>query len=351
MRKIKIEDLKQAKIYFGHRTFKWNPKAKPYIFKKQFGIYFIDLEKTKEYLEIAMKVAHKYGREGKKILWVGTKKQAAPIVKEWALKTGCNYIDRRWLAGVLTNFQTISKRLHHMEKLDKILGDSQSGDDRVYTKKEKVIMSRELEKLQKNLLGLKGMKDLPDMVFVIDISKETLAVKESRKIELPIMAIVDTNVDPTLVAHRIPGNDDSIKSIEFIVSAVGEAYLEGLESYKKKSADDNVADSVVEIEEETVIPEEAVKKSVSETPGKTVTETADQIEIVYEDETEDKEKEESKPVEKTVEKVEDKAEEITESAPEEIVEEKKEEKEEKAETPAEDKPEESSEDKNKGNGE
>jgi small subunit ribosomal protein S2 len=204
MKEIKIEDLKEAKIYFGHRTFRWNPKTKPYIFKKQFGIYFIDLEKTKTYLEEAMKIAHKLGREGKKILWVGTKKQAAPIVREWAEKTDCKYINRRWLAGILTNFKTISSRLDEMDKLEKIV-NSNTLKESVHTKKERLIMSRKLEKLKKNLLGLKGMKSVPDVVFVIDIGKESLAV-----------------------------------------SAVGEAYIEGLESFKKKTEDGNAAEGIEE---------------------------------------------------------------------------------------------------------
>ncbi len=245
MKEIKIEDLKEAKIYFGHRTFRWNPKTKPYIFKKQFGIYFIDLEKTKTYLEEAMKIAHKLGREGKKILWVGTKKQAAPIVREWAEKTDCKYINRRWLAGILTNFKTISSRLDEMDKLEKIV-NSNTLKESVHTKKERLIMSRKLEKLKKNLLGLKGMKSVPDVVFVIDIGKESLAVSEAKKLHIPIMAIVDTNVNPTPIDYKIPGNDDSIKSVGYIVSAVGEAYIEGLESFKKKTEDGNAAEGIEE---------------------------------------------------------------------------------------------------------
>ncbi len=245
MREITKEELKEAKIYFGHRTFKWHPKFKPFIYKKQFGIHFIDLDKTKEYLEKAMQTVNKIGREGKKIMWVGTKKQAAPIIKEWAEKCGCNYVNFRWLAGILTNFSTISQRLDQMQKLEEMLSEENIGKDQFHTKKEKLILKRELEKLHKNLLGLKGLKKLPELIFVVDVGKEYLAVQEAKKMNIPLMAIVDTNINPNLVDHVIPANDDSIKSIEFILKNIAEAYIEGRDGFEKKASDYNAANEAI----------------------------------------------------------------------------------------------------------
>ncbi len=238
MREIKIEELKEAKLHFGHRTFKWNPKFAPYIYKKMYGMHFIDLEQAKVKIEEAMKIAKKLGQEGKKILWVGTKKQAAPIVKEWAEKTDCKYVNLRWFAGTLTNFQTISERLKQIDYLEDVIEKNGQLSDRMYNKKEMVKISRDYNKLNKNLAGLRGMKELPHLIFVVDVGKETLAIKEAKKLGIKVMAIVDSNINPQIVDYVIPGSDDAMRAIEYVISSVADAYNEGKALFEKKSIDD-----------------------------------------------------------------------------------------------------------------
>lgn len=253
MREVKIEDLKEAKLHFGHRTFKWNPKFAPYIYKKMYGMHFIDLEQAKTKIEEAMKIAKKLGQEGKKILWVGTKKQAAPIIKEWAEKTDCKYVNLRWSAGTLTNFQTISERLKQIDYLEDIIKKNGELSDRVYNKKEMVKISRDYAKLNRYLAGLRGMKELPDLVFIVDVGKEMLALKEAKKLNIKVMAIVDSNINPQIVDYVIPSSDDAMRAIEYIVSAVGEAYNEGKALFTKKSADEQ--ENFVDTQENKVMEE------------------------------------------------------------------------------------------------
>lgn len=270
MREIKIEELKESKLHFGHRTFKWNPKFAPFIYKKKYGMHFIDLEQAKTKIEEAMKIAKKLGQEGKKILWVGTKKQAAPIIKEWAEKTDCKYVNIRWFAGTLTNFQTISERLKQVDYLEDIINKKGQLSDRTYNKKEMVKILRDYKKLNKNLAGLRGMKELPHLIFVVDVGKEMLSIKEAKRLGIKVMAIVDSNINPQIVDYVIPGSDDAMRSIEYVISSVGEAYNEGRALFAKKSVDDqeNFVDSQENeiVEDKTPEGEEQIVEPIQEGP-------------------------------------------------------------------------------------
>ncbi|MCD6578823.1 30S ribosomal protein S2 [bacterium] len=268
MREIKIEELKEAKLHFGHRTFKWNPKFAPFIYKKMYGMHFIDLEQAKVKIEEGMKIAKKLGQDGKRILWVGTKKQAAPIIKEWAEKTDCKYVNLRWFAGTLTNFQTISERLKQIDYLEDVISKNGQLSDRVYNKKEMVKISRDYNKLNKNLAGLRGMKDLPQLVFVVDVGKEMLAIKEAKKLGIKVMAIVDSNINPQIVDYIIPGSDDAMRAIEYVISSVGSAFNEGRALFEKKSLDDEDAIGVANeaLDEEENVPNDNVANTEESGP-------------------------------------------------------------------------------------
>jgi small subunit ribosomal protein S2 len=226
MPRVEIAELLSAGCHFGHLTRRWNPKMRPYIFMERNGIHIIDLKRTQQQLEDACNAISNIVAEGKRILFVGTKKQAKEILKEEALRTGQFYVSERWLGGCLTNFTTIRKSVKRLTNIEKMETD---GTFDKITKKEGMRLVREKDRLSSVLSGVVDMTRLPGAIFVVDVKKESIAVKESVRLNIPVFAIVDTNCDPSSVDHVIPANDDAIKSVQVIMKAVGDAILEGKE--------------------------------------------------------------------------------------------------------------------------
>ena len=229
MSKVTFEQLLEAGVHFGHLTMKWNPAMAPYIFMQKNGIHIIDLMKTEKMLEEACKFVKQLAKNNKKILFVGTKKQAQEIIREAAEKTNMPYVTERWLGGMLTNFMTIRKSIRKMENLQRMETD---GTFENLSKKEKLMIGREIEKLQKVLGGVAEMNHLPSALFIIDIKKEHIAVSEAQRLNIPTIGLVDTNSNPNLVSFPIPGNDDSTKSISIITQAIVQAILDGYNERK-----------------------------------------------------------------------------------------------------------------------
>ncbi|HET7629085.1 MAG TPA: 30S ribosomal protein S2 [Bacillales bacterium] len=220
---ISMKQLLEAGVHFGHQTRRWNPKMKRYIFTERNGIYIIDLQKTVKKVEEAFNYVKELTAEGGKVLFVGTKKQAQHSVKEEAERAGMFYVNHRWLGGTLTNFDTIRKRIKRLKDLEKMEED---GTFEVLPKKEVVLLRKEKDRLEKFLGGIKEMNRLPDAVFIIDPRKERIAIAEARKLNIPIIAIVDTNCDPDEVDYVIPGNDDAIRAVKLLTSKMADAALE-----------------------------------------------------------------------------------------------------------------------------
>ncbi len=219
-----LQELLEAGVHFGHQTKRWNPKMKPYIWGERNGIYIIDLTQTTQLLNEAYEVVKKAASQGKKIVFVGTKKQAADIVSEEAQRCGAFYINRRWLGGTLTNFDTIRTRINKLRELE----DMKNGGhfDRL-PKKEVAVLSRQLQKLERTLGGVKDMRGMPDLLFIVDQKRELNAVLEANKAGIPVVAVVDTNCDPDKIDYVIPGNDDAIRAIRLITRTIADAVLEG----------------------------------------------------------------------------------------------------------------------------
>ncbi|MHB9146746.1 MAG: 30S ribosomal protein S2 [Symbiobacteriia bacterium] len=221
---ISMKQLLEAGVHFGHQTRRWNPKMKEYIFTERNGIYIIDLQKTVRMVETAYNFVRQTSFDGGKVLFVGTKKQAQDAVKEEAEKCGGYYVNQRWLGGMLTNFETIKKRI---DRLNRLQAMEQDGSLTHLPKKEAAGLMGEKEKLEKFLGGIQGMKDLPDALFIIDPRKEHIAVQEARRLGIPIVAIVDTNCDPDEIDWIIPGNDDAIRAVKLLTGKMADAVLEG----------------------------------------------------------------------------------------------------------------------------
>lgn len=224
MAKIGMRDMLEAGAHFGHQTHRWNPKMKPYIFGARNGIHIIDLQQTVGLFRDAYEFAKSTTAKGGKVLFIGTKKQAADTVAEQASRAGQYYVNNRWLGGMLTNFKTVRLSVNRLKKLEEMLAD---GTFDKLAKKEAVRLKRELAKLQKNLVGIAQMTKLPKAIFVVDTKKEDIAVDEARKLGIPVIALLDTNCDPDVVDYRIPANDDSLRSITTFVSKIADACLEG----------------------------------------------------------------------------------------------------------------------------
>lgn len=220
---ISMKQLLEAGVHFGHQTRRWNPKMAPYIFAERNGIYIIDLQKTVKKVVEAYDFIREVAESGKPILFVGTKKQAQETIKEEALRAGEFYVNERWLGGMLTNYQTIAKRINRLNSLVKMEED---GTLDLLTKKEKFKLLAEKEKLERFLGGIKDMPELPGALFVIDPRKEKIAVTEAKRLGIPVVAIVDTNCDPDEVDYVIPGNDDAIRAVKLLASVIGDAVLE-----------------------------------------------------------------------------------------------------------------------------
>ncbi|CAB4704423.1 MAG: 30S ribosomal protein S2 [Actinobacteria bacterium] len=221
---ITMRQLLDAGVHFGHQTRRWNPKMKRFIFGERGGIYILDLNQTLERIETAYGFTRDLVANGGSVLFVGTKKQAQDPIRSYAEKTGMPYINERWLGGMLTNFETISKRVSKMLEYERMRA---SGEFEAMPKKEALLLTRELEKLQKNLGGMRDMKSLPAAVFVLDTKKEHIGVTEANKLGIPVIAVVDTNVDPDVITFPIPGNDDAIRSTSLMCHVIAEAILEG----------------------------------------------------------------------------------------------------------------------------
>lgn len=221
---VAMKQLLEAGVHFGHQTRRWNPKMRPYIFMERNGIYIIDLQKTVRLLEEAYQFVRELVAQGGRVLFVGTKKQAREAIAEEARRCGEFYINERWLGGTLTNFATIRTRVDRLAELEQM--EAEGLFERL-PKKEVARLLREKEKLTKYLGGIQGMKDLPDVVYVVDPRKEKIAVSEARKLGIPVVAIVDTNCDPEEVDYVIPGNDDAIRAVRLITGKIADAVLEG----------------------------------------------------------------------------------------------------------------------------
>jgi small subunit ribosomal protein S2 len=235
MPRVELADLLSSGAHFGHLTRRWNPKMKPYIFMERNGIHIIDLKKTQTLLDEACTAIANAVADGKKVLFVGTKKQAKEVVRAEAERAGQFYICERWLGGALTNFTTIRKSVKRLTNIQKMETD---GTFEKITKKEGLFLTREKDKLNSVLSGVVDMTRLPGALFVVDVKKESIAVKEARKLGIPVFAIVDTNCDPDEVDYVIPANDDALKSIQMIMKAVADALIEGRERQNAASAVD-----------------------------------------------------------------------------------------------------------------
>lgn len=235
---VSMKQLLEAGVHFGHQTRRWNPKMKEYIFTQRNGIYIIDLQKTSRKLDEACEFIKEVTREGKSVLFVGTKKQAQESVKSEAIKSGSYFVNARWLGGMLTNFSTIRKRINRLEQLKAMELD---GTFELLPKKEVIKLRLEIEKLEKFLGGVKDMKELPGALFIVDPKKERIAVAEAKKLDIPIVAIVDTNCDPDMVDYVIPGNDDAIRAVKLICSAISQSIIE--------NKDGNILEENIEVEE------------------------------------------------------------------------------------------------------
>ncbi|WP_105618026.1 30S ribosomal protein S2 [Vallitalea okinawensis] len=239
---ISMKQLLEAGVHFGHQTRRWNPKMAPYIFTERNGIYIIDLQKTSRKIDEAYDVVRKTVEEGGKVLFVGTKKQAQDAIKSEAQRCGMYFVNQRWLGGMLTNFKTIQGRIRRLKELEQWAED---GTFEVLPKKEVIKLRHEMDKLERNLGGIKDMNGLPDLIFIVDPRKERIAIQEAHILGIPIVSIVDTNCDPEEVDHVIPGNDDAIRAVKLIVATMANAVVEANQGSQEH------------IEEEAVATEEA----------------------------------------------------------------------------------------------
>jgi small subunit ribosomal protein S2 len=266
---VTIKDLLESGVHFGHQTRRWNPKMKKYIFGVRKNIYIIDLQKTLRYFRYTYNIIKDASAEGKTILFVGTKKQARASIQEWAEKSGMPYVNNRWLGGMLTNYSTIKQSI---KKLDIIEHMEESGQINLLTKKEALTLRRKKEKLLAYLGGIKEMKELPDMLFVVDAVREKIAVEEARALGIPVIAPLDTNCDPDLIDYPIPGNDDAIRSINLFCKEVAEAITEG-----RATADAENEGSEEEIVENVSSAELQNDESKEEIPSAPVEEKKEEI--------------------------------------------------------------------------
>jgi small subunit ribosomal protein S2 len=221
-----MKELLEAGVHFGHQTKRWDPRMKEYIFGERNGIYIIDLQKTLKMFKEASKFVTDLTASGKVILFVGTKRQAQDAIAEEATRCGMFYINQRWLGGLLTNWITVQKSVKRLQELDEMATD---GRYELLTKKEVIKLERERKHLQANLAGIKNMRRLPDALFIVDSNNEAIAVKEARKLGIPVVAVVDTNCDPTVVDHVIPGNDDALRAIRLFTSKISDSVIEGVQ--------------------------------------------------------------------------------------------------------------------------
>lgn len=269
---VTMRQLLESGVHFGHQTRRWNPKMKRFILTERNGIYVIDLAQTIADIDIAYDFVKETVAHGGNILFVGTKKQAQESIEEHAERVGMPYVNHRWLGGMLTNFQTVSKRLQRMKELEQIDFDDVASSGR--TKKELLMMRREMEKLQRSLGGIRDMYKVPSMLWVVDTNKEQLAISEAKKLGIPVVAILDTNCDPDEVDYGVPGNDDAIRSIDILTRVIADACAAGLlarNEKRQRSGEEENAEPMAEWEREMLTTAEAGEESresaTEETPA------------------------------------------------------------------------------------
>ena len=236
MSEVRLDQLLEAGVHFGHQTRRWNPKMKPFIFGKRNGIYIVDLEKSLERLRLAYDAVRNISEAGQDIIFVGTKQQARPIVTEEAKRCDAFYVTERWIGGILTNFEVVSRRIARMVELERMIAQNDFGDA---TKKEGIIMTREHAKLMKMFSGVKEMDRLPGAMFIIDPVREDTALAEARRMKIPVIALIDTNGNPDLVDFPIPGNDDALRSIKLVTSTIANAVMEGRKGNEPEPGEDH----------------------------------------------------------------------------------------------------------------
>jgi small subunit ribosomal protein S2 len=254
MATITMKELLEAGVHFGHQTKRWNPKMKEYIFGERNGIYIIDLQKTLKMFKEASKFVTDLTASGKVILFVGTKRQAQDAIAEEATRCGMYYINNRWLGGLLTNWVTVQKSVKRLQELDEMSTD---GRYELLTKKEVIKLERERKHLNANLCGIKNMKRLPDALFIVDSNNEAIAVAEARKLGIPVVAVVDTNCDPTVVDYVIPGNDDALRAIRLFTTKIADSAAEGVQMVSDKAFEAETADVVATEQDASMIGEAA----------------------------------------------------------------------------------------------
>ncbi len=263
---VAMKQLLEAGVHFGHQTRRWDPKMAEYIFQARNGIHIIDLQKTSKKLDEAYTFLKEQVEEGKTVLFVGTKKQAQECMKEAALKCGMYYVDQRWLGGMLTNFDTIQKRIQRLKELEAM---EQDGTFEVLPKKEVILLKKEMDKLERNLGGIKEMDKLPGVIFLVDPKKERIAVLEAKKLNIPVIGLVDTNCNPEELDYPIPGNDDAIRAVKLIADVMANAVIEGkqgesFETVEEEQQQEETATEENPSIEEVVANEEEKEEAKSE---------------------------------------------------------------------------------------
>ncbi|GAA1046898.1 MULTISPECIES: 30S ribosomal protein S2 [Rothia] len=259
---VTMRQLLDSGVHFGHQTRRWNPKMKRFIFTERNGIYIIDLQQSLAFIDQAYEAVKSTVAHGGTVLFVGTKKQAQEAIAEQATRVNMPYVNHRWLGGMLTNFETVSKRIDRMKELEQIDFDDVAGSQ--FTKKELLLLRREHEKLEKTLGGIRDLKKAPSLVWIVDTKKEHLAVDEAQKLNIPVVAILDTNCDPDEVSFPIPGNDDAIRSVNLLTRVIADAVAEGLlERNNKKSGKGSAEEPMAEWERELLEQHESAKTEKS----------------------------------------------------------------------------------------
>lgn len=295
---VTMRQLLDSGVHFGHQTRRWNPKMKRFIFTERNGIYIIDLQQSLSYIDRAYEFVKATVAHGGTVLFVGTKKQAQEAIAEQATRVGQPYVNQRWLGGMLTNFQTVSKRIQRMKELEEIDFDDVASSG--HTKKELLLLRRELTKLESNLGGIRNLTKAPSVVWIVDTKKEHLAVDEAKKLNIPVVAILDTNCDPDEVDFPIPGNDDAIRSVNLLTRVVADAVAEGLIARHNRSGggEESAEEPMAEWERELLESKSATpaQDAVAEAPAAPDAQTAELVESAAADEAADAAPEESSEV-------------------------------------------------------
>ena len=261
---VSMKALLEAGVHFGHQTRRWNPKMKPYIFTERNGIYILDLQRTLKEIEHAYTFTRSVSARGGQVLFVGTKKQAQEPLQSEAERAGMPYVTQRWLGGMLTNFVTMRKRIDRLTQLEAMIADGRMAS---LPKKEQLKLRGEMEKLEKNLSGVREMRELPGALFVVDTKREAIAVAEARRLRIPIIGIVDTNADPDEVDYVIPGNDDAIRSVSLMARVIADAVIEGREGGQTAPQPEPLAEAMAPEPADEVVAEAAVDEAPSEAPA------------------------------------------------------------------------------------